>query len=48
MTTFTSYGKVEEHRQAEIIQKLDCLTQASSAPITEDMIKRVLDHLKPK
>lgn len=48
MTTFTSYGKVEGYRQAEIMGMLGEENTADETSITSDMIKRVLNHLQSK
>ncbi|WP_420434743.1 tyrosine-type recombinase/integrase [Hyphobacterium sp.] len=47
LTTFTSYGSVSGHRQAEILNRLSC-GSSSGAPGTPDRatIDRVLDHLR--
>ena len=48
MTTFTSYGKVEGYRQAEIMNCIGTPTLNDAVSVTPDMIKRVLDYLQPK
>lgn len=50
LTTFTSYGTVAGHRQAEIFESLRQQHTAHvggpDAPLTEQTINRVLDHLR--
>lgn len=52
LTTFRSYGEVAGHRQAEILHSLAQRPDASISSETdepdEDMIQRVLDHLRRK
>jgi len=49
-TTFTNYGQVSSHRQAEILHSLthrpDASTNLKPGEPDEDTIQRVLDHLK--
>jgi hypothetical protein len=39
LTTFTSYGRIEEHRQGEIIKGL------SQAPANEDRLRDLFNSL---
>lgn len=43
MTTFTSYGRIEEHKQGEIIKNLK---RDDSGIDTEKMIKEIYDNMK--
>lgn len=49
LTTFTSYGEISSHRQAEIIKGLSALSDSVPEPgvLTPETIQRVLDHLRP-